>query len=200
MTWTKVGESRPRDPRLTRLPRGVRWLWLEGTVWCNEHETNGQIPGHELRWITDEPDPIAGAALLVEAGLWEVTPDGWRDVDFLNDQPSAEDVERARVLARDRQRRQRQHRQGDHTLCDPKYCHASRRDSRGSHAVSHDTRTDPSVPEVLGRGEGAGPAPAGAPPADAAEEASRRLGRLPHPYTGDCCPLPDANPIHRSAS
>lgn len=178
----------------------MRWFWLEATVWCNEHETDGEIPMHGLRWITDEEDPVAAAELLVDAGLWETTPDGYRDLDFLDDQPSAEDVERTRVLARERQRRQRQHRNGDHSLCDPKYCRASRVTSRVTDTVSHDTRTDPSVPEVLGRGEGAGPALADAPPTDATAEASARLGIPPHAPTGDCCSLLPEHPIHRSAS
>lgn len=199
MTWTKVGESRPRDPRLLKLPRSVRWFWLEATVWCNEHETDGLIPAHALRWITDEEDVPAAAQLLVDVGLWETTDDGYRDVDFLDDQPSADDVARTRVLARERQRRQRQHRQGDHSLCDPKYCHTSRVTSRVTDAVSHDTRTDPSVPEVLGRGDGAGPALAGAPPPSAAE-ASARLGIPPHLHTGDCCNAHPDHPIHRSAA
>jgi hypothetical protein len=165
MTWTKIDSGSTDDPVLLKLPRGVRLLHIEALVWCNGHGTDGRVTLVALRRITDEPDPELAAKELVEAGKWSTTEDGWEIVGFLDDQPSAADVARTMELTRQRQRRQRQHRNGDHTLCDEKYCHASRVTERVSHGVSHDTRTDPirSVPKRLRRGEGEGAAGAAAP-------------------------------------
>ena len=87
------------DPRLLGVPRGVRWMYLEGLVWCNQHGTDGFIPDHALRRVTDEEDPGAAADQLVGVGLWVVGNGGWEIVDFTKDQPSAADVERTQKLA-----------------------------------------------------------------------------------------------------
>jgi hypothetical protein len=157
-------------------------MYLEGLVWSNKQGTDGHIPRHAVRRVTDEEDPIGAAAELVDAGLWEETGDDWSIVGFLEDQPSRADVERIQTLARDRQRRQRQHRGGDHSLCDPRYCQAA---SRVTNAVTHDTRTDPSVPTrtegTEGRGGGAAPSGAYAPTGRANRDVSRDRSRLKEP-------------------
>lgn len=145
MTWTKLGEDYADRPAMIRLPRGVRHMHTEALIWCNRFGTDGAIPSAALTRLTDERDAESGAAQLVAAGLWKVTEDGWEIIDFKKDQPSAEDVERVAALARERQRRQRQHRNGDHSLCDPQYCRVTRdatRDERGESRASHNTRSD----------------------------------------------------------
>ena len=154
MTWTKIDSSTPDDPRILQLPRGIRWMHLEGLVWCNQHGTDGFIPEHALRRVTDDSEPESAAAELVRVGLWAVVEGGWKIVDFEKDQPSAADVERKQVLARARQRVRRQHLGGDHSLCDPKHCQQASRVTAGvTNAVSHDTRTDPYRPDPI-RSEG----------------------------------------------
>jgi hypothetical protein len=137
MTWTKIGAEFLTDPKLLSVPRGARLLHVEALVWCNEHGTDGAIPTHMLARISDEPDPEAAAGALVYVGLWKTSETGWTIVEFLGTQPSAADVERTQQRWRDRQRRQRQHRNGDHSLCDPKYCRQAANDplSRGESPV-----------------------------------------------------------------
>jgi hypothetical protein len=139
-------------------------MHVEAMTWANQHGSNGFVPDYALTRITDEPEPATAAAELVDAGLWEAVEGGWNIVDFLTDQPSAADVERTQARSRDRQRRQRQHRNGDHTLCDPRYCHASRVTDAVTNGVSHNTRPDPTRPGETGRGrEGADERSASAP-------------------------------------
>ena len=173
MTWTKLSDEFADDPRLLGVPRGVRLLHVEALIWCNRQSTDGNVPGTALGRLTDQPRPRAAAAQLVTAGLWQATQHGWLILGFLADQPSADDMEHAKGLARERQRRQRQHRMGAHDGCDPRYCReaksagqgvTSRRDMSVSHTVSHGT---PTRPDPKGRGREAGrpasPASAGAP-------------------------------------
>ena len=150
MTWTKISDSVPDDPRLLRLPRDVRWMHLEGMVWCNRHATDGHVPAYALHKVTDQEEPEKAASQLVDVGLWSVDNDGWLIVTFADDQPSAADQERAREYDRQRQRRQRLHKTGDHRECEPRYCReASRVTHRVSDGVSHGS---PSRPDPTRRG------------------------------------------------
>src|SRR5438105_2184391 len=89
-------------PALLDLPRGVRLLHIEATVWSKFHQTDGHIPASSLRRITDEPDYQTAAAALVAAGLWAVTATGWTIVGFLDKQMSAERVRLKREDAKAR--------------------------------------------------------------------------------------------------
>jgi hypothetical protein len=157
MTWAKLSDTFIDDATLLGLPRGCRLLFVEGIVWSCKHEQDGLIPAHVLHRITDEPDAAAAAEQLVKAGLWTAHDDGWEIVGFLEQQRSSEDIRKIRQLAAVRQRRQRQHQQGDHGLCDPKFCRAASRVTDGvTHAVtngvSHGSLTRPDPTRPLGRG------------------------------------------------
>lgn len=161
MTWARLDDGITDRPDLLALERTVRLLHIEGIVWSCRHETDGAIPRHVIRKVTDDPDPEAAAAALVAAGLWNETDDGWCIDGFLEDQISSEDLERQRELARVRQRRQRQHRAGDHSLCEPRYCRraseASRVTDPVTDPVSHDSPTSPDPTRPTGRkGKGQG--------------------------------------------
>lgn len=150
MTWTKLGSEFLTDPALLRLPRGARLLHVEATVWSNQHGTDGHVPSHMLGRISDEPDTDTAAAQLTAAGLWQAADDGWTLPGFLDDQPSAEDVDRAARSNRERQRRYARHRDGDHSLCHPRYCRdastnpaANALGNASSNAVSDAVSNDP---------------------------------------------------------
>lgn len=108
MTWTKLSDDFCDNPGLLQLERGVRLLFVEGLVWSNRHSTDGDLPRFALAKITDEPDAELAAKRLVEAHLWADTADGWRIVDFLEQQPSRAAVEKERKLKAERQRRWRE--------------------------------------------------------------------------------------------
>lgn len=108
MTWAKLDDGITDRPELLALPRDVRLVHIEGSVWSCRHETDGQIARHVLRKVTDQPNPEVAAQALVDAGLWAETDTGWEVTGFLDDQRSAADIEATRELARVRQRRQRQ--------------------------------------------------------------------------------------------
>jgi hypothetical protein len=181
MTWAKISDTFIDDPVLLGLPRGVRHLYVEGTVWCCRHETDGVIPGHVLTRITDEPDPDQAAARLVAAGLWTATDNGYEVVDFLVNQRSAEEVETSRANSRARQERHRRHQNRDHSQCDPRYCHASNGVSNAvTNGVSNGspTRPDPSRAKARdGRGGGTADSAGALPPTPSPSQ------KKPAPFT-----------------
>jgi hypothetical protein len=151
LTWAKITDNFGDDPVLLGLARGVRLLHVEAIVWCCKHETDGRIPRHVLGRITDEPEPYDAADHLVAAGLWRATTDGYEITGFLIDQRSAGEVEVSRANSRARQERHRRHQNRDHSLCDPRYCHASNGASNAvTNGVSNGspTRPDPTRPEL----------------------------------------------------
>jgi hypothetical protein len=164
MTWTKLSGDFADRPGILSVPRGVRFLHVEALLWSNVHNRDGNIPHYVLGRITDEPEPHKAAELLVNAGIWKETAEGWLVVDSLEDQPTAEDEEKKHALWRMQKRRQRQHRSGVHDLCDPRYCRQSRVhvDKGAESAVesSHNrtdtepTRTEPSRKSEGREGEG----------------------------------------------
>jgi|GEM_PF-4035224 hypothetical protein len=87
-------------PDLIRLSRGVRLMYLEALVWSKLHRTDGQIPKHMLRRISDEADVESAARSLVEVQRWEDDGDEWSIVDYLTTQMSAARVARRQETAR----------------------------------------------------------------------------------------------------
>ena len=150
MTWTKIGTEYPHSPAMLSVPPAVRWLDLTCKVYCNAHGTDGHILAGALSHLCDEPDPQAAAALLVAAGLWELTNTGYHIVGFLDDQPSAADVSRMRELDRARQRKRRLHQNGDHSACDSRYCKLTR-DTGASHSVIHAATSGPATTHSVTR-------------------------------------------------
>lgn len=148
MTWTKLDEDMPwRPPLMSVKSRSARHLHTEALVWSTKFGQDGVIPASSLRDFTDARSPKADAEMLVSAGVWERTEDGYLIVDSLEDQPTAEDVAKTQVLSRDRQRKQRQHRNGDHSLCDPDYCRAAKAQGVGANPKAPGKPKPPTQPE-----------------------------------------------------
>jgi hypothetical protein len=156
MTWTKLSDTFTDDPVLLRLPRSVRLVHVEALVWCNRQGTDGAIPRHALRRLTDEPDDQAAAAALVEAGVWAVADDGWQIVDFTGTQITAARVREIRDATATRTRMYRDHQQGRRHEEGCGYC--KRRGDASRDAVSDGvsdaapTRSDPTRSVKRGKG------------------------------------------------
>jgi len=201
MTWVKLTDGALRDPRLTRLPRGSRLLYLELLAWRNEHLLELEddlIPYHALRWLTDEPDAEEATVPIVAAGGMLDEGTGWRPVWFVDDQPKREEIAAQRAAWQGRQERHRKHVTGDHSKCDAERCWVLKKNGvTGDERVTNGTpyRTDPSRPAGERDGESDGQDRGGqaqAPPLPAdedlppREEQVRRLrDQLADPSTND---------------
>ena len=146
MTWVKLDDNAPDDPRALKVPRTARLLHIEALAWSSRHQTDGMVPRSALPRVTDEPNPEGTAELLVAAGLWDATDDGYRLVWLQDMQPGPEEVARQRAYNRDKQERHRKHVTGDHSTCKAPFCKLAR--NPVSNPVSNRTpsRPVPSIP------------------------------------------------------
>ena len=153
MTWVKLDDNAPDDPRFMAVSRSARLLHVEALAWSNRHSAGGIIPAATLSRLTDDPDPRAAAGELAEAGIWAMTGDGWRIGWLLDDQPTPEEIAKQRERNRVKQARHRKHVNGDHSTCTARYCASVRNPVTNSGSNHSPTRPDPPL-----RGEGLGEA------------------------------------------
>lgn len=127
MTWVRIDDHFDQNPKLAQAgPLG--WaLWMAGLAYCNRTLTDGFIPrnvAHSLMgldhidregraWKVCVTSGMTGddvtcesiASWLVDAELWDVVAGGYQVHDYLEFQPSREDVLRERDRNRSRQER-----------------------------------------------------------------------------------------------
>lgn len=184
MTWTRLSDNFNDRAYFAELTRSARLLHVEALVWCNGEETDGILPRHMLRRITDSLDVDSDVAELEAAGLWVQEGKVWQ-IDW-TDQETADKVQERREAEARKKRRQRAHNSGDHSFCDPTRCWVltgkSPRDTPGdtpgdtpreSRGVSRPSRPDPDPvpsPKDGEDEEGAGAALGSAARPDAEEE------------------------------
>lgn len=104
MTWTKTPDDYP--DRLLELSDAAYRLHHVALTYANRLGLDGRIPKARLGLLpvqqrTRRP---ATARELVDAGRWRDDGDAWTIVDFLTDQPSAEEVASERAYNAIRQR------------------------------------------------------------------------------------------------
>lgn len=104
MPWFKVDDTLYGHPKWLAAPPAARALWVAAGSWCGAQANDGHVPRHALVMFGARP---RDAADLVRAGLWDEDGDGWRFHDWLDYQPSSEEVEEKRRKERDKKRRQR---------------------------------------------------------------------------------------------
>lgn len=99
MTWSKLEDGIGSHPKILRVGTAGLALYTVGLAYCGKHLTDGFIPEAAVPTLWDFADVKTTArrvaARLVEAGLWEPAPGGYRVHDFL-----AYNLSRAEVLAR----------------------------------------------------------------------------------------------------
>jgi hypothetical protein len=130
MPWIKVDDHFDEHPKFAKAgPLGIA-MWLAGLAYCNRNLTDGFVPwgiarsllaweflkphpedaSREMIWTVDVGRGMHGEQvtcefvieLLVDAGLWEDVPGGYRVHDFDDYQPSKAEVlaEREKVRGR----------------------------------------------------------------------------------------------------
>lgn len=113
MTWVKLDDAIWSHRKIRAAGLEATGLFACGIAWCNQNLTDGHIPRHILPMLGDLRRPEQLASKLVEVGLWHETDDGWEVHDFLDYQPSKEQVESQRASQRDRKRKSRKGSQRD---------------------------------------------------------------------------------------
>jgi hypothetical protein len=83
-------------PEVLRAGRDGFFLYMRAALYSARNLTNGEIPTEQLEFLARDAEEVAGK--LVDLGLWEQSPSGYRIVDFLKVNPSAEEVEVRRAV------------------------------------------------------------------------------------------------------
>lgn len=105
MPWVKLTDDWYDDPKIALLDDHGVALWVIGLTWCARNLTDGAIPRKVIRGMVDDPDRAVDQ--LVTARLWSSTDDGFLVENYLQYQPSRDEVleKRGREKARSARRR-----------------------------------------------------------------------------------------------
>lgn len=105
MPWVKLTDDWYDDPKIAALDDGGVALWVIGLTWCARNLTDGHIPARVARKLTDDGDRAVDQ--LVTARLWSSTEAGFLVENYLEYQPSRDEVLSKRDAERKRSQRRR---------------------------------------------------------------------------------------------
>lgn len=97
MTWVRLDDGFAEHPKIVRAGPLAAALQVAALCYCSRNLTNGEVPSPVARRLLDIAKPQQAIAALVREGIWEEGPDGYRIHDFLDYQPSRDEVRSART-------------------------------------------------------------------------------------------------------
>jgi hypothetical protein len=108
MPWFKIDDSFHGHPKVERAGNAAVGLWVRCGSWSSQYLTDGHIPPDVARRYgrTAEVDR------LIDSEMWTVNDNGFWMPDYLEYNPSAEQVRTERANARERQARRRRDEHG----------------------------------------------------------------------------------------
>ncbi|NLG55650.1 MAG: hypothetical protein GX542_08380 [Rhodococcus sp.] len=115
MPWVKLDDRFPSHRKVALLSDRAFRLHVSAICWCSENLTDGRIADRELPLVAHIRGIKATAKQLEDAGLWTRTGDGWEVHDFLDYNPSREQVLAERKKNAERQERFRRRKNGKPT-------------------------------------------------------------------------------------
>jgi hypothetical protein len=95
VTWVKIDDGQSSHPKMVRCDLAAKGLWLDCLTWSAHELTDGFIPAGLPKQRGARGNRLTGQ--LVAAGLWEIVPGGWQIHDYLEYNPSREQVEEKRA-------------------------------------------------------------------------------------------------------
>lgn len=109
MPWFKVDDTLHSHPKTRKAGLESIGLWSVAGSYSMAYKTDGFVPDW---FVASWPKGRKLADLLVKACKWEIGEKdgeaGWYFHDWLDYQPSSDEIEADREAARDRQRRHRE--------------------------------------------------------------------------------------------
>ncbi|MFJ3037760.1 hypothetical protein [Streptomyces tendae] len=112
MPWVKLDDRFPSHRKVALLSDRAFRLHVSAICWCSENLTDGRIADRELPLVAKIRGVKATAQALADAGLWDRTDDGWEIHDYLDFNPSREQVLAERKKNAERQERFRRRKNG----------------------------------------------------------------------------------------
>ncbi|TSD47962.1 hypothetical protein FFI94_018780 [Rhodococcus sp. KBS0724] len=109
MAWGLTDDKLHSHRKTLRIPRSKRCesmgLWTLVNSWCNDHGTDGAVP----RDIWDEfGTTVESAELLVAAGFWEDTAEGYQVVNWAEYNKTSAELDEKRTAEAERKRKWRE--------------------------------------------------------------------------------------------
>ena len=98
MTWIKLDDSLPNNPKILPLSDGAFRLYIEGLCYANQYLTDGYLANAVLIRL----DQGGNRDELVWAKLWVESKDGIQINDYTEHQSSRADVEAKKEMSRQR--------------------------------------------------------------------------------------------------
>ena len=111
MTWIKIDDTLPNNPKILPLSDGAFRLYIEGLCYANQYLTDGFLTDAVLTRL----DPHSKRQELIDACLWIECLDGMQINDYTEHQTSKADVEEKRKQSRNRVTRYREKSNADVT-------------------------------------------------------------------------------------
>jgi len=115
MPWVKLDDRFPSHRKIALLSDRAFRLHVSAICWSAENLTDGHIGDRELALITRIRGVKATAKELEAAGVWDRMDDGWSIHDYLDYNPSREQVLLDRKKNAERQERFRRRKNGKPT-------------------------------------------------------------------------------------
>ena len=112
MPWVKLDDRFPSHRKIALLSDRAFRLHISAICWCAENLTDGRISDRELALVAKIRGVKATAQQLADAGVWDRTEDGWEIHDYLDYNPSREQVIAERKKNAERQEKFRQRKNG----------------------------------------------------------------------------------------
>jgi hypothetical protein len=115
MPWVKLDDRFPSHRKVALLSDRAFRLHVSAICWCAENLTDGRISDRELPLVAHIRGIKATAKQLEDAGVWDRIDDGWMIHDYLDYNPSREQVLLDRKKNAERQERFRRRKNGKPT-------------------------------------------------------------------------------------
>lgn len=97
MSWFRLDDGMPWHPKIAAAGGDAAWLWVCAGCYSAKHDLNGRVPKSIMGQLTDRKQSARLAARLVAAGLLEEVGDYYVLHDYLEFNPSADEVAARRV-------------------------------------------------------------------------------------------------------
>jgi hypothetical protein len=112
MPWVKLDDRFPSHRKIALLSDRAFRLHISAICWCAENLTDGRITDRELTLVAHVRGLKATAKQLEDAGVWDRADDGWVIHDYLDYNPSREQVQAERKKNAERQEKFRKRKNG----------------------------------------------------------------------------------------
>src|SRR3990167_275444 len=92
MSWVKIDDHFPEHPKVLMAGPQAAWLYVCGLAYASRNLTDGLIPASQVKRLAEVPTAPKLATKLVEVGLWEQVGGGYIIHDYLEYNPTREEV------------------------------------------------------------------------------------------------------------